>query len=419
MAGKFWFGRKNIPDNSSSAADNDSVAGGGAVVMTDAVFPVGMNDDEESESVSIKSSDLVLNKVKKDVEAAKKNVVKSEIILQNQHLIRESDSTDKKLSEDSPQAEKKEEPVNNADKKGKPAFKTVSIPGVVDGSKPDGRPVMTPVRKAPATAPIKLKSLSDTQKHKDESADQNRPTTSALKVVNKEPTQMLKKEDQPKFSLHVRKKVAPEKPAAVTESENAPDTSAPGEYVKPKSDQRVLYYQLMNGLYDAILVLDDHGHVVDCNERVRKVLGYSREEAWDLPIDQVIKGMNMQMFAHLKKNLEENHNVLITARCFKSDGDSFKGEIGVSTLSLTRAHNVVFAIRNVDQRKSTMAELRKAAAAFDISLASSFACNPEGFFTNVNKTLMEAFGIPDAKEALKVRFIDVLPDAARSFCQSA
>jgi len=124
------------------------------------------------------------------------------------------------------------------------------------------------------------------------------------------------------------------------------------------------------------------------------------------------------MFAHLKKNLEENHNVLITARCFKQDGDSFKGEIGVSTLSLTRENNVVFAIRNVDQRKSTMAELRKAAAAFDIALVSAFACNPEGFFTNVNKTLMESFGIPDAKQALKVRFIDILPDAARLFAKA-
>jgi PAS domain-containing protein len=65
-----------------------------------------------------------------------------------------------------------------------------------------------------------------------------------------------------------------------------------------------------------------------------------------------------------------------------------------------------------------MAELRKAAAAFDISLASAFACNTEGFFTIVNKTLMESFGISDAKQALKVRFIDILPDAARSFAKA-
>ncbi|NLG01004.1 MAG: hypothetical protein GX565_12760, partial [Lentisphaerae bacterium] len=39
--------------------------------------------------------------------------------------------------------------------------------------------------------------------------------------------------------------------------------AAPNDWVRPKPDQRVLYYQLMDGLYDAILILDDQGHVVD------------------------------------------------------------------------------------------------------------------------------------------------------------
>jgi PAS domain-containing protein len=90
----------------------------------------------------------------------------------------------------------------------------------------------------------------------------------------------------------------------------------------------------------------------------------------------------------------------------------------VSTLSLTRDSNVVFAIRNVDQRKSAMAELRKSSAAFEIALVPAFACNLEGFFTVVNKSLMDSFGIPDEKEAKKVRFIDILPDAARAFAKS-
>ncbi|MFO7936493.1 MAG: PAS domain S-box protein [Kiritimatiellia bacterium] len=415
MAAKFWFGKKNNL-NESAAAEND--AGGGAVVMTDEVFPVSMDDSDESDKVSIKSSGVVLNRVKRNVETAEGDVANSQEKPHNQSVHEESEDAFKKREADRPVMDKKEGSVNTVGNNARPESATVSIPGVVDGAKPGGRPVMTPVRKAPDTAPIKLKSLSETQRHMAEAAERNRPT-SALKVVNKNPVQGVKKDGQPKFGLHVNKRSETEKPvAAVSGNEMKSVSSAPADYVKPKSDQRVLYYQLMNGLYDAVLVLDDDGHVVDCNERVKKVLGYTREEAWDLPVNHVIKGMNAQMFAHLKKNLEENHNVLITARCVRSDGDSFKGEIGVSTLSLTHAYNVVFTIRNVDQRRNTMAELRKAASAFDISLASSFACNPEGYFTNVNKTLMDSFGIPNATEALKVRFVDVLPDAARFFAKA-
>ncbi len=425
MAVKFWFGKKHISDDSKDSGSDGSGASGGSVVMTEAVFPTGFGEQEQD--IPGRASEVDLDKVKREVEFVKRNVAKHKIVSKIDASNRKPVVTTEIDEKSALKSKQKEGSVNIVDNRGGPTFKTVSIPGVVDGGKPNHKPVMTPVRMAATTAPIRLKSRSETQKdvlEKAQSALQSKPTTSALKVINKGHVSEQIKTDSPKFGLHVRKKTEPvnlvSAPNASTAavSSDLTATVAPANYVKPKNDQRVLYYQLMNGLYDAILVLDDHGHVVDCNDRVQKVLGYSREEAWDLPVEKVIKGMNSQMFAHLKKNLAENHNVLITARCFKSSGDSFKGEIGVSTLSLTRAHNVVFAIRNVDQRKSTMADLRKAAAAFDISLASSFACNPEGFFTNVNKTLMDSFGITDAKQALKVRFIDMLPDATRSFAKA-
>lgn len=189
--------------------------------------------------------------------------------------------------------------------------------------------------------------------------------------------------------------------------------------VRPKVDQKALYYQLMNGLYDAVLILDNQGHVVDCNSRVTEMLGYLREEAWDLPVEKVITGMTSQMFEHLKRNLAENHHILIDARCFRKEGTSFAGEVGVSTLSLTRGTNIVFAIRNVERRKSAMDELRKSHAALDIALAPAFVCDTDGFFIVVNNALLEAFGIPDEVQAKSVRFMDLLPDAARLFVRAS
>jgi len=214
-------------------------------------------------------------------------------------------------------------------------------------------------------------------------------------------------------------------PAAVAaegskwEAKTPVERDADEAVVRPKPDQRVLYYQLMNGLYDALLILDDQGHVVDCSKRVEEVLGYSREDAWDLPIGKVITGMSAQMFGHLKRNLAENHHILIDARCFRKDGSSFTGEVGVSTLSLTRGDNMVFAIRNVERRKSAIEDLRKSRAALDVALASTFVCDPDGFFLMVNQALLEAFGIPDEAQAKSVRFMDLLPDAARFFLRAA
>ena len=205
-------------------------------------------------------------------------------------------------------------------------------------------------------------------------------------------------------------------PAAKSEATEPDNKSA---MVRPKGDQRALYYELMNGLYDAVLILDDQGHVVDSNVRVKSVLGYTREETWDLPIGKVIPGMTSQMFEHLKRNLTENNHVLMDARCVRQDESVFASEVGVSTLTLTRGTNLVFAIRNVERRRNAMEELRKSSTALQIALAPAFVCDTEGFFQTVNQALLDTFGMHDDAQAKSVRFVDLVPDAARYFLRAS
>jgi PAS domain S-box-containing protein len=158
--------------------------------------------------------------------------------------------------------------------------------------------------------------------------------------------------------------------------------------------------------------------VVDGSKRIAELLGYTREETWDMPVEKIITGMSRQMFEHLRRNLKESHHVLIDARCFRKDGTSFAGEVGVSMLALTSEDNIVFAIRNVERRKNAMDELRRSQAALEAALAPAFVCDVEGFFQAVNPALLEAFGIPDAGQARNTRFMDLLPDAARLFLRA-
>jgi PAS domain S-box-containing protein len=209
------------------------------------------------------------------------------------------------------------------------------------------------------------------------------------------------------------------KEATENAEQNKATTESYGIPVRPKPDQRALYYQLINGLYDAILILDEKGFVVDCNSRLTKVLGYAREDSWDLPISKIITGMSTRMLEHLKRNLAENHHIMLDARCLRKDGTSFTAEIGVSVFSLTRGDNMVFMIRNVERRKQAMDELRKSHAALETALSPAFVCDADGFFEIVNTAFLESFSIPDAEQAKALRFADLLPDGARSFLRAA
>jgi len=368
MSMKFWFGKKDTEPGGASE-------GAGDAQIVPSLFPgVEQACKREEEPVVVPAPKVPDPEVKKDAEAA---VV------------------------------------------GLPAGQELAPVAAVP---PPATPVPVPALPASAeTAKVVLKAVGGSVR-----ATPLSPTVPVGAAVSQTPAAGAAARPQQMFGL--RPKVGAssvQAPAAggaegnKEEARTSVERDADEAVVRPKPDQRVLYYQLMNGLYDALLILDDQGHVVDCSTRVEEVLGYSREDAWDLPIGKIITGMSAQMFGHLKRNLAENHHILIDARCFRKDGSSFTGEVGVSTLSLTRGDNMVFAIRNVERRKSAIEDLRKSRAAMDVALASTFVCDPDGFFQMVNQALLEAFGIPDEAQAKSVRFMDLLPDAARFFLRAA
>lgn len=148
---------------------------------------------------------------------------------------------------------------------------------------------------------------------------------------------------------------APVEPPAETPVE-VPAAPAPA-----KPNRKALYNGLMNALYDAVLVLDDNGHIMDCNQRVEDVFGYSRDDTWDMPLTELVPGINARIFAQMKAGLKGNHRVLINARCHRKDGTSFPGEVGVGIMEMM-GESLVFSIRNIEKRGPVKAIIRPAAA---------------------------------------------------------
>ena len=135
---------------------------------------------------------------------------------------------------------------------------------------------------------------------------------------------------------------------------------APAVPIRPQKGQKALYYQMMNALYDALLILDDNGHIVDCNERASYIFGHSREELWDAAVTTLIPGINPQIFAKMKDGLHGNRRVLINARCHRKDGSTFPGEVGAGLMDLT-GENLVLTVRNIEKRAPVRAIIRPAA----------------------------------------------------------
>ena len=129
----------------------------------------------------------------------------------------------------------------------------------------------------------------------------------------------------------------------------APEATPAPAPAASANERKALYYQLMNALYDAVLVMDSNGHIVDCNGRVESVLGYTRDDLWDALISEVAPAINAQVFHQMKSGLHGQQRVLVNTRCRRKDGSTFHGEIGAGLMMLT-SENLVLTIRNIEKR---------------------------------------------------------------------
>ena len=143
-------------------------------------------------------------------------------------------------------------------------------------------------------------------------------------------------------------------PPAAEQQQPAEEPPAPAEAKGPT--QRELYRSLMDALYDAVLLVDDKGHVVDSSIRVEHVFGYTPGDMWDMSLSQLIRGFTPVIFTQLAQPLSENRPVIMSGRGVRKDGSLFDAEVSVSKVKLLRNDTMLFAVRDVTRRNESIKE---------------------------------------------------------------
>ncbi len=165
-----------------------------------------------------------------------------------------------------------------------------------------------------------------------------------------------------------------------------------------KSDHRSLYKQLLAGLYDAVLITDPKGHIIDINARVTEFFNYNLEETWDLPISDLIPGVNTTLIARIRQGLSGERFVLIDGRCIRKDRSTFAAEIAISSIDLMNEGDLVFSIRNVDRRHVQMQRLKSCQSLLNHLSAAAAACDTAGNIKVANAALARLLGYAKADD---------------------
>jgi len=119
------------------------------------------------------------------------------------------------------------------------------------------------------------------------------------------------------------------------------------------------FQELLQSLYDGVLITNAAGLIMDVNERAMDFLLYTKAELSRLNIVNIIAGANEALLETLRRNIEQRRYTLIEASCIRKDRTTFPAEIATNRLVLTPEGHLCFFVRNITKRKKAEEALQQ------------------------------------------------------------
>lgn len=175
-------------------------------------------------------------------------------------------------------------------------------------------------------------------------------------------------------------------------------------------DHRSLFRQLLAGMYDAVLITDPNGHLLNLNARAKEFFRYDSDEILDSPIGRFIPGVTPAIVQRIRNGLDQARHMMLDANCLRRDGTVFPAEVTVSLIDLMNIGDLVFTVRSTERRRRQLEAFRTKENVCAIAQSALFACAPDGRFRWANTACLDMFGYEFEDEILKLSFSDLMPD---------
>lgn len=149
------------------------------------------------------------------------------------------------------------------------------------------------------------------------------------------------------------------KKSAVT-TNLADSTTLIARRVKGRGGFAAEFDQLLQSIYDAVMVTDTNGRVLVFNSRALDFFLMDYDELLGLKVVEVISGADQSLLDAILANLEDHRYTLIEAHCIRKDKSMFATEIAVNRLDLFPEGNLCFFVRDITIRKRAQEALEEA-----------------------------------------------------------
>ncbi len=164
-------------------------------------------------------------------------------------------------------------------------------------------------------------------------------------------------------SQTMRIDIAPETAAPALLDKQAASAAGGSTFVarrQARVDRDTPYDKLLASVYDAVLITDLQGTILDFNGRALEFFRLDEKRLAGMSILDLISGADESLIATLRRNLEARTYTVIEARCTRADGTTFPAEIAVNRANLDEEGQLCLFIRDISVRMRAQQELENA-----------------------------------------------------------
>jgi PAS domain S-box-containing protein len=142
-----------------------------------------------------------------------------------------------------------------------------------------------------------------------------------------------------------------------------PDRRRPDTFAAHRRERRgrdTPYDKLLECVYDAVLIADSAGRIIDFNARAEEFFGIEAERLLGMIVTDLIAGADASLVETVQRNLDRHKYTVVEARCRRSDGSAFPAEIAVNRVNLDAPRQLCFFVRDVTVRQRAQQDLEDA-----------------------------------------------------------
>jgi len=221
--------------------------------------------------------------------------------------------------------------------------------------------------------------------------------------------------EEKKLSQTMRIDLIPDIPAEPVSGQKRIVVSQPTrKFLKPSAMQAASgadarYQALLQSVYDAAIISDLDGRIIDVNIRAVEFFSYNKDDFASLTVFDIISGSDEDLLKTLRNNLENERFTLIQAYCIRSDGTFFPAEIAVNVLNIGQPA-LCFFVRDITLRKQAEEMLRTEHNAIQNSGNGIAVANLEAKLEYVNPAVARMWGYEATDDLIDVDVRELFAD---------